>query len=62
MALKDLIKSKDPDPKPENIDVNFSKAELTMLLNAMSEATFTGRQLESVFNLVVKLQQSHSKL
>lgn len=62
MALKDLVKPKEPAPKPESIDVNFNKAELTMLLNAMSEATFTGRQLEPVFNLVVKLQQAHSQV
>lgn len=57
MALIDKILNK---PKPEP-DHTLTKEELEFLLLSLKRATFTGEQLETVFNIVVKLQNQYQK-
>lgn len=64
MGLKQILQPNKPaeDKKPEGADLHFSKQELELLLNGLAEASFTGRQLETLYKLVIKLQQAHMKL
>jgi len=57
MGLIDKIisnKAKEPDH-------SLTKEELEFVLLALKRATFTGEQLETVFNIVIKLQNQYQK-
>jgi len=57
MGLIDKIisnKAKEPDN-------SLTKEELEFLLLALKRASFTGEQLETVFNIVIKLQNQYQK-
>jgi hypothetical protein len=56
MGLIDKIVNKTKEP-----DHSLSKEELEFVLLAMKRATFTGEQLETVFNIVIKLQNQYQK-
>jgi len=44
------------------VTLKLTKGELESLLIGLGEATFKGKQVESVFKLVVKIQNELSKL
>lgn len=56
MGLIDKIVSKTKEP-----DHFLTKEELEFLLLALKRTTFTGEQLETVFNIVIKLQNQYQK-
>jgi tryptophanase len=56
MGLIDKIVSKTKEP-----DYSLTKEELEFVLLALKRATFTGEQLETVFNIVIKLQNQYQK-
>ena len=47
--------------KTKETDYSLSKEELEFVLLALKRATFTGEQLETVFNIVIKLQNQYQK-
>ena len=56
MGLIDKIVNKTKDT-----DYSLTKEELEFVLLALKRATFTGEQLETVFNIVIKLQNQYQK-
>ena len=46
----------------DEVTLKLTKGELEALLIGLGEATFKGKQVESVFKLAVKLQSEISKL
>ncbi len=57
MGLIDLMsKSKEKDTSNE-----LTKEELEFLLLSLKKATFVGDQLETLFNVVIKLQNQYQK-
>jgi len=56
MGLIDKIVNKTKEP-----DYSLTKEELEFVLLALKRATFTGEQLETVFNIVIKLQNQYQK-
>ena len=56
MGLIDKIVSKTKEP-----DYSLTKEELEFVLLALKRATFTGEKLETVFNIVIKLQNQYQK-
>ena len=50
-------------PQAENeVSLKLTKGELEALLIGLGEATFKGKQVESVYKLAVKLQTEANKL
>lgn len=47
--------------KPKEPDSVLTKDEIEFLLLALKRTTFTGEQLETVFTVVVKLQNQYQK-
>lgn len=66
MGLRDFVKGKPAEAakevKPKTGNLELSKAEIEILLNGLADCTFTGRQLDLVYRLVIKLQNEHKKL
>jgi hypothetical protein len=60
MSLQDKLGLKRKDPNKAYIE--FTKDELESLIVGLGEATFKGKQVESVFKLAVKLQSELKKL
>ena len=56
MGLIDKIISNKKEP-----DNSLTKDELEFLLIALKRASFTGDQLETLFNIVIKLQNQYQK-
>lgn len=48
--------------KEEEVVIKLTKGELEALLIGLGEATFKGKQVESVYRLAVKLQTEANKL
>ena len=60
LGVKSNVESKTQTEKEVNL--KLTKGELEALLIGLGEATFKGRQVESVYKLVVKLQMEIEKL
>ena len=67
--LKKLIKvmfhskiNKDKEPIKGQVSVHLSKEEISILLQAIKNSSFSGSVLEELYNLVYKLQTSYNKL
>lgn len=51
-----------PKNNPNEVTLKLTKGELEALIVGLGEATFKGKQVESVFKLAVKLQEELKKL
>jgi hypothetical protein len=56
------LKSKKQEVNPNEVNVSLTKGELEALIIGLGEATFKGKQVESVFKLAVKLQDQLQKM
>jgi hypothetical protein len=56
------LKKQKPTNTPNEVTLKLTKGELEALLIGLGEATFKGRQVESVYNLAVKLQVELERL
>ena len=61
MALIDKI-TKQFASSSEEASVSLTKQELEILLLMIKDASFRGEDVESIYNLVYKLQQSYTNL
>lgn len=61
LGLKSQTVKSQPQ-KNEEVILKLTKGELEALLIGLGEATFKGKQVESVYKLVVKLQTEIDKL
>lgn len=43
-------------------EINLDQKEITLILNMIKESKFQGKDLEAVYNLVVKLQTQYTAL
>ena len=59
---KKLGKSNSKTQNDNEVTLKLTKGELESLLIGLGEATFKGKQVESVFKLVMKIQNELSKL
>ena len=68
MALRDYIKDKKTTPKkslqtkiefPKN---SLNKQELSIVLNLIKETSFKGEDVETLYNLILKLQDQYFTL
>lgn len=64
MSLQDKLGLKKEEPKnnPNEATLKLTKGELEALIIGLGEASFKGKQVESVFRLAVKLQEELKKL
>ena len=64
MSLQDKLGLKKEEPKnnPNEATLKLTKGELEALIIGLGEASFKGKQVESVFKLAVKLQEELKKL
>lgn len=62
LAQKLGLKKEEPTNNPNEITLKLTKGELEALIIGLGEATFKGKQVESVFKLAVKLQDELRKL
>lgn len=62
LAQKLGLKKEEPTNNPNEITLKLTKGELEALIMGLGEATFKGKQVESVFKLAVKLQDELRKL
>lgn len=56
------LKAKKQEINPNEANVSLTRGELEALIIGLGEATFKGKQVESVFKLAIKLQDELSKL
>jgi len=56
-ASNTIIK-KETKAKPQS-DVNLNETEIVTLLSLVKRSTFNGEDIESLYNLVLKLQQQY---
>jgi hypothetical protein len=56
------LKKQEPNNNPNETNLKLTKGELEALIIGLGEATFKGKQVESVFKLAVKLQDELRKL
>jgi len=47
-----------PQPSPNNLE----KSEIEFILNTIKESTFKGEELDTLYKVVVKLQNQYVKL
>jgi hypothetical protein len=64
MSLQEKLglKSKKEQLNPNEVMIKLTKGELEALIVGLGEATFKGKQVESVFKLAVKLQDEMRNL
>jgi hypothetical protein len=66
MALIDKLRKQSEVLKTENPPLfsqnSLDKKEITIILNLIKETTFKGSNLETMYNLVVKLQNQYTNL
>jgi len=66
MGLIDKIKQSTPVSKFNNPSLssqsNLDLKEITIILNIIKESKFQGKDLETIYNLVVKLQSQYTTL
>ena len=56
---KQISKVNNPSLFPKN---NLDQKEITIILNMIKESKFQGKDLETIYNLVVKLQSQYTTL
>lgn len=65
MGLRDQLKKtkilKTPPPKKLPKD-SLDKREITIILNLIKGTTFKGDNIETMYNLILKLQNQYTKL
>jgi len=63
MGLADKLGLKKEETKnPNEATLKLTKGELEALIIGLGEASFKGKQVESVFKLAVKLQEELKKI
>jgi hypothetical protein len=62
MSLQQRLGLKKETKKDNEVTLKLTKGELEALLIGLGEASFKGRQVESVYNLAVKLQVELERL
>lgn len=66
MGLIDKIKQSTPVSKFNNPSLSFQSnldlKEIIIILNMIKESKFQGKDLETIYNLVVKLQSQYTTL
>jgi len=66
MAILDKLKKQNQITKANNPSLlsknNLDKKEITIILNLIKNTTFKGDNLETMYNLVLKLQNQFSNL
>jgi hypothetical protein len=66
MSLINKIKQSTPVSKINNPTLssqnNLDLKEITIILNMIKESKFQGKDLETIYNLVVKLQSQYTTL
>jgi hypothetical protein len=68
MALRDFIKDKkitskkSPQTKIEFPKNSLNKQELSIILNLIKETSFKGEDIETLYNLILKLQDQYFTL
>ena len=62
LASKFGLKKESTKTNSNEITLKLTKSELEALIVGLGEATFKGKQVESVFKLAVKLQDELKKL
>lgn len=66
MSLINRIKQSTPVSKINNPTLssqnNLDLKEITIILNMIKESKFQGKDLETIYNLVVKLQSQYTTL
>jgi len=66
MALRDYVKKKQPvktPPKKVELPKNsLDKTELSIILNLIKETSFKGEDIETMYNLILKLQDQYFTL
>jgi len=61
--LEDLNKPKNTSLENNNqISIDLSKDEIAIILQSIKNSNFNGSVLESLYNLVYKLQNNYNKL
>ena len=56
------VVNKEENPNNEEVTLKLTSGELEALLIGLGEATFKGKQVESVYKLAVKLQVELNKI
>lgn len=56
------VVNKEENPNNEEVTLKLTPGELEALLIGLGEATFKGKQVESVYKLAVKLQVELNKI
>lgn len=55
------------ETRPQSMDakkvqVNLDKQEISLILNGIKNTNFQGKDVQNVFNLVLRLQNAYSKI
>ena len=58
MSIINRIKSSDSSPKREESSL-LNKQEIELLLNMIRTSSFVGEDVETIYNMVIKLQQQY---
>jgi len=56
-----LLNRVQPQPQPSSQD-NLEKKEIEFILNTIKDSTFKGEDLDTLYKVVVKLQNQYVKL
>jgi len=56
-----LLNRVQPQPQPSSQD-NLEKKEIEFILNTIKDSTFKGEELDTLYKVVVKLQNQYVKL
>jgi len=68
MALRDFVNTKKlPKKQPKQTKIEFpknslDKQELSIILNLIKETSFKGEDIETMYNLILKLQDQYFTL
>lgn len=67
MALIDKIKKTKPTPTPKptpkiSLKDNLDPNEITIILNLIKNTSFRGDNIETIYNMILKLQNQYTKL
>lgn len=65
MSILDKIKNpikQEPNNSSFFSKINLDQKEITLILNMIKESKFQGKDLETIYNLVVKLQTQYTAL
>ena len=57
-----ILSRQNPQNNPNLNQNNLDTNEISIILNMIKETSFKGKDLEAVYNLVIKLQKQYTKL